>query len=132
MNESRVLSNQDKREMNLAITQITIAGSNGSATANVCNTTLESNLDKPVTIVLQAVFTISEFKRLSGSDFSHHIPGCTVEQPRFVHMSIISKTIEGNEEQFDQAQWPQKKECEETFLAAIACMLTYTNQLIPF
>jgi hypothetical protein len=116
--------------MRLAITQITINNSTGSATARIPGPPPKSSLEAPAALVLQAAFAISASKVLPGFQSWHHIPGSTLSEPLFVHVSITWERKEGEPEQLAEITWPCQVECHETFAAAIAHMLTYSNQIV--
>lgn len=116
--------------MKLAITQITINNSTGSASARIPGPPPKSGLEKPTALVLQAAFAISASKAVPGFQFCHHIPGSTPAEPLFVHVSITWERKEGEPEQLAEIKWPPQDECHETFAVAIAYMLTYSNQIV--
>jgi hypothetical protein len=116
--------------MKLAITQITINKSTGSAMARIPGPPPKSALDQPAALVLQAAFTISASKILPGFNFWHHIPGGTLQEPLFVHVSITGERIEGGRGHGVEINWPPREEQYETFAVAIAHMITYSNQTI--
>lgn len=121
----------DEKIMKLTITQISIEGSSGSATAKIHGPILEGLADSQACVKMHATFTISSCRRLPEFSWSHHIPGCTVAEPQFVHVSITPKKHANTRTTAAELGSPLSEQCYETFVACVANMLTYKDQLIP-
>lgn len=124
---------KNTEQMKLAITQITINNSVGTAMARIASPFPTSAHEKSRALVLHASFRISFEKVLPGFQFWHHIPGGKLSEPRFAHVSITWEGEEGESTQLADVNWPPRDEYEETFAVAIAHMLAHSQQIIqPF